>query len=312
MLQKYDGVFEGGGVKAIGFVGAVCCLEERNYRWEKLAGTSAGSIIAALMAAGYSGREMKSIMEKTNYTEFTDRKGLGKIPLAGASLDFILNKGVYAGDKIEIWLADLLRRKGKTKFKDVSVKGESKLKIIAADITKGDMLVLPDDLKSYGLDPMEFEISKAVRMSTSIPFFFKPYKLRFKNKMNYIVDGGVLSNYPLWIFDIDGVPKWPTLGFKFVENNVSRTSLGKKDLVSYSFDILNTMINKNEVRYLKHKELVRTIMVPTCGVGTTDFNLSRDKSLELYNSGYEAAREFLGKWNFRQYVSRFRSSKTEI
>lgn len=312
MALKYDGVFEGGGVKAIGFVGAVCCLEENGYKGEAFAGTSAGSIIAALMAAGYSGKEMKAIMEKTNYMEFTDKKGLGKIPVVGTSLDFILNKGVYAGDNIESWMRGLLLKKGKTKFKDVSVNGESKLKIIAADITKSDVLVLPDDLSNYGIDPMEFEISKAVRMSISIPFFFKPYKLKFKNKTNYIVDGGVLSNFPVWIFDVDGVPKWPTFGFKFVENSTSRTSAGRKDLVSFSFDILNTMINKNEVRFLKHKELVRTILVPTNGVDTTDFKLSREKSLGLYNSGYEAARQFISKWDFAQYVSRFRGNKSQV
>lgn len=307
MYQKYDGVFEGGGVKAIGFVGAVCCLEEHGYRWEKLAGTSAGSIIAALMAAGYSGKEMKVIMEKTSFEEFTDKSRLGQLPLVGTTLDFLFNKGVYAGDKIEAWISELLLKKGKMKFKDVSIGGESLLKIIAADITKGDMLVLPDDLKNYGINPMEFEIAKAVRMSISIPFFYKPYKLKCNNKTHLVVDGGVLSNFPVWLFDIDGMPKWPTFGFKFIDKESTRCANEVIDLVSYCHAILNTMINKNEIRFLKHKELVRTIMVPTMGVGTTDFKLTGEKASELYDSGYLAARQFLEGWDFSKYVLRFRN-----
>jgi NTE family protein len=43
---KVDAVFEGGGVKGIGFVGAVSEIEKSGYEFESLAGTSAGTIVA--------------------------------------------------------------------------------------------------------------------------------------------------------------------------------------------------------------------------------------------------------------------------
>ena len=46
--MKIDGVFEGGGVRGIAHVGAICALAEKGYEWERVAGTSAGSIIALL------------------------------------------------------------------------------------------------------------------------------------------------------------------------------------------------------------------------------------------------------------------------
>ena len=49
-----DLVFEGGGVKGIGLAGALATLEEREYGPQNIAGTSAGAITAALLAAGYS------------------------------------------------------------------------------------------------------------------------------------------------------------------------------------------------------------------------------------------------------------------
>lgn len=123
----------------------------------------------------------------------------------------------------------MLLKRGKTTFGEILTQeyqngkaGEKykyRLQVIAADITDRRLLVLPGDLKSFGYDPDQFSISRAVRMSMSIPFFFEPVKLRDTNgRDHYIVDGGVLSNYPIWLLD-DGKknPPWPTFGFKLTE-----------------------------------------------------------------------------------------------
>jgi len=52
MALKTDAVFEGGGVKGIGLVGAVNEIEKAGYEFENLAGASAGAIVASLLAAG--------------------------------------------------------------------------------------------------------------------------------------------------------------------------------------------------------------------------------------------------------------------
>ena len=56
---KADGVFEGGGVLGIAFLGALRCCEEIGLRWDELAGTSAGAITAALLAADYTVDELE-------------------------------------------------------------------------------------------------------------------------------------------------------------------------------------------------------------------------------------------------------------
>ncbi|HAU31286.1 MAG: Putative esterase of the alpha-beta hydrolase superfamily [Desulfotomaculum sp. 46_80] len=53
MAINADGVFEGGGVKGIGLVGAVAGIEEAGYEFENMAGTSVGAIVAALLAVDY-------------------------------------------------------------------------------------------------------------------------------------------------------------------------------------------------------------------------------------------------------------------
>ena len=53
---RADLVLEGGGVKGIGLVGAIAVLEERGYLFNRVAGTSAGAIVGALVAAGFAAR----------------------------------------------------------------------------------------------------------------------------------------------------------------------------------------------------------------------------------------------------------------
>lgn len=304
--MKADAVFEGGGVKGIGIIGAICCLEELGYEWQKVAGTSAGAIIASLLAVGYKGRELKNIIENIDYKKFLDKDRVQATPGIGKPLGLFFEKSFYSGTYFEEWIEKLLLAKGKTRFKDIMVNNESPLKIIASDITKKTIIILPDDLKTYGIDPAEFEISKAVRMSMSIPFYFKPVKLEYNDGPSLIVDGGILSNFPIWIFDTDGTPRWPTVGFRIVEGVPSKTSTGKTDIVSYIFDIVNTMLDRNEDVYLADKDAVRTISIPSLGIKTTDFDITREEGLKLFKEGYRSAYQFVKAWDFGDYVKKYR------
>ena len=307
-MVKIDAVFQGGGIKGIAFVGAINCMEDKGYKWEKLAGTSAGSIIAALLSVGYSGKELKEIMSQCNYKKFYDKGIMQKIPWINNPLSLIKDNGVYSGDPIENWLNGLFQKKNKTKFKHLMSNGVIKLKIIASDITKKKIMILPDDLKNYGIDPMEFNIARAVRMSISIPFFFKPVKLKYKTSTSYVVDGGLLSNFPVWLFDVDKIPRWPTFGFRFINDTISKTAQGKHGLFSFSMDIISTILEKDEEIYLQDKNSVRTVNINTYGIESTDFNISEKLYEKLYFSGYNETEKFLSNWNFNDYISQYRLS----
>lgn len=304
--MRADAVFQGGGVKAIGFVGAINCLEENGFTWQRVAGTSAGALIAALISVGYKGHELKDIMLTTEYRDFLERKGMNRVPFIGKPLSILLDKGIYCGDNLETWIHKLLSAKGKTKFRDVSINGKSKLKIIASDITNKKILILPKDIACYGEDPMELSISKAVRMSISIPYYFKPVVIKYNNTYNYIVDGGILSNFPIWIFDVKGEPRWPTFGFKFKEDMDKKN--GKNNFIGFTKDLIEAIINNYDEVYLTDKDKVRTISIPTNGVKTTDFYITKKKSLELFNLGYTSSKEFLTTWDFYKYVKKYRLS----
>ncbi len=315
-----DAVFEGGGVKGIGLAGAVAVAEERGYRWANVAGTSAGAITAALLAAGYSAAEMKKVMEELDYNRFKDAGVLDKVPLVGPMASLVFEKGIYEGKFFENWMRGLLRKKNVETFGDLIIEEYQdderyrfKLTVIASDISQGRMLVLPQDIADFGIRPEDLNVAAAIRMSMSIPFFFEPVKLKNMktNQVSYIVDGGALSNFPVWLFDTDGgIPEWPTFGFKLVEPGQG-TPRRIKGPISLLAALISTMAEAHDARYIEDAQFVRTIPIPTLGVGTTEFDISREKSEALYQSGRQAAEKFFATWNFADYVDKYRKGKSQ-
>lgn len=294
-LERYNAVFEGGGIRGIGIIGALKFLHKCDIHWENVAGTSVGAIVASLVSAGYNAQEMQNILTRLNYEEFLDDGNLRRVPLIGKHLSVLKEKGIYSGEYFENWIRELLMKKGVVRFEDISCNGESRLKIIASDITLKRKLLLPDDLIYYGINPMKFEIAKAVRMSISIPFYFKPVKFKYGNKVSYIVDGAVCCNYPLRIFDDKNKYQYPTIGFKFVNSDLSLTSQGKTDAVSFLMDITSTMATVSNDQILTEEDKERTIFIPTNGINATDFSISIKKSIELFKTGYKAASAYWDK-----------------
>ena len=74
--------------------------------------------------------------------------------------------------------------------------------------------------------------------------------------------------------------------------------------------LVSTMSEAHDARYIKDADFVRTIPIPTLDVGTTDFDLTREKSEALYQSGRRAAEQFFDKWDFNKYVKEYRSDKS--
>ncbi|MDY7033805.1 MAG: hypothetical protein SVY10_18075 [Thermodesulfobacteriota bacterium] len=69
---------------------------------------------------------------------------------------------------------------------------------------------------------------------------------------------------------------------------------------------------QSEVKYGKRRDshFVRTIPLPTLGIRTTEFDLSRKKSDNLYEAGRKAAEEFFQSWDFNAYKARYRQKET--
>jgi NTE family protein len=323
--QFVDLVFEGGGVKGVGLAGAYSMLEERGFEAKNVAGTSAGAITAALIAAGYKADELREIIVSLNFRQFQDEAWEDRIPLIDRTVSILLDQGVYEGQRFYEWMKELLEAKGIRTFRDLVIqefaedpKYRSKLQVIASDVTGRRLLVLPRDASQLGLDPDDLEVAQAVRMSMSIPFFFEPVRVTNEKtgEKHTIVDGGMLSNFPVWLFDCekDEEPEWPTFGCLLVEPEPEKPVAARLDkddrgfsaLIDYIKAMAQTMMEAHDRLYVQQAQWARTIPIPTLGVGTTEFDITRERALALYESGRKATADFLDTWDFEAYKAAFR------
>lgn len=306
--MKVDLVLEGGGILGISYIGALKAFEERKFKIERCAGTSAGALIAALIMAGYNSRELSDLLRNIDFKRLAKKTNIGKMYIVGKPLSIIFDKGLYDSEIVESFIGDLLKKKGIVKFKDIMLNGKSKLKIIASDITRRKMLILPDDLKQYGVDPMEFSIAKAVRMSCAIPLFFTPIKLMYNNEQCYIVDGGLLSNFPIWIFDGENTSQIVTFGLKTKDPD-SFSAQGRTNIINYVKDIINAPLKVDQDNFVRSKDRVRTIVIDYGGkIKSTDFNKSEKLLMSLYDHGYECTERFMNNWDYHRYLQMYTSS----
>lgn len=327
--RPFDLVCEGGGVRGIGLVGALDVLEREGYEAQYRAGTSAGAIVATLHAAGYTARQLRTIVAETRFSRFMDQSLLDRVPILGPGLSVLQEHGVYEGDEFYRWFKELLARRSVHTFGDLVQSSRKtgllrhKVQVIASDLTERRLLVLPRDAAALGIDdPDSLDVALAVRMSMAIPIFFEP--VRFQNpktgRTHVIVDGGLLSNFPVWLFDVDGVPARPTFGLRLVEEEASRDAVigpllkpreiprGPLGLVPFSYRLLETMLQAHDRLYIEQAHFARTIPIPTCGISAIDFQLSRQDADKLYWAGQRAAMEFLAeRWNFEAYCDAYRS-----
>jgi NTE family protein len=195
-----DLALEGGGVKGIGIVGAVSVLAEAGYRFARVAGTSAGSIAAALIAAiakkGAPMTSLKGYLDDLTFTDFMQPKGKlhefmdHHFGNAGEKLSdaavLTHRMGVYDGNFLGTWLSPIMDDLGVHTFADLKITMQDdpgmslpasrryRLVVHTSDITRGQLVRLPWDYDFYGLDRDEQDIVQAVRASMSIPFFFEP------------------------------------------------------------------------------------------------------------------------------------------
>ncbi|GGM40141.1 hypothetical protein GCM10011351_27820 [Paraliobacillus quinghaiensis] len=294
--MKIDGVFSGGGVKAFAFIGVLEVLEERNFSFDRVAGTSAGAIVAGLLAAGYTSKELKKMFTELDLAQFMDGTILEKYLPFWKWLSVYFTMGLYKGKIFEEWLYQTLARKNIYTFRDLP---KDSLKVVVADISEGKIVVIPDDLERlYGIHPDSFLVSKAIRMSASLPYFFRPEKLYSKTTgKSIIVDGAILSNLPMWVFEKDrSLRKRPLLGVKL---SASYEQIPKKTIsnaLDLSRALITTMRIAHDTRYVSKKHKEDILFLPVNEVDVSELELSREAKDDLIKLGRTRAISFLTHW----------------
>jgi NTE family protein len=322
-VLRADLVLEGGGVKGVALAGAIDVLATRGYAFPRVAGSSAGAVVAclvaALQAAGEPVSRLEELVRSVDYRRFRDESRLGSLPLVGRALALLAQDGLYEGQYLEDFLTGALGELGVRTFGDLRIPAaedprsalpagkDYRLVVTASDLSRRRLVRLPWDLPAYGADPDDYPVARAVRASAAIPFFFQPVRQRSPTGTASWVDGGLLSTFPVGLFDrgdsLD--PRWPTFGVRLSARPGSPpTTRPVRGPLAVGLAAVEALLLAQDTAYVEEPcTVARTVFVPTEGVSPVDFDLSRETQQELWERGRRSAQRFLARWDFPAYVA---------
>jgi NTE family protein len=341
--MELDAVLSAGGVKGIALIGALSVFEAEGYTFIRHAGTSAGAIVGGLHAAGYSGDEMREEWMSVNFRrglmtedqteaerelETVDERGDGES--ASESLgewafrsraDSDLERRVISTKRLGLFpstgfaaiLRKLLERKGVRTFRDLRLfarpgaQPRYRITMVGADVTRGRLILLPYDIIHYeGFDsPDDLDVTLAMRISMSIPAVFRPVALRQKGtgRVCYLVDGGILSQFPIAFFETRDVAPRPAIGFRLHKPENSDSGVRITGMMSLLTACALTAIEAHDAQLADLENwATRTVRISGLDISEINFVLSADQKERLYNEGVSAARAFLSNPESRAYM----------
>lgn len=333
-------VFEGGGVKGIAYCGALQELREQGIleNCQRFAGTSAGAI-SAWLAAYFKDdlNETEKIQRNTNYKEFADEDwGIFRDSYR------VLNRyGWHKGDKFYEWAQSITKKRFRHEhitFKQLFEETGNELIVVGCNASKGVSVQFSKERTP------DLFVERALRISMSIPVYYRAIFIPDKSVddkgsilgnpgidkevdkgRDVFIDGGVLDNFPIQIFDeipynlklIPGeiVEEKPdrtpqaynksTLGFRVdsqTELNLGQLTKEVDEYKANTFfqyllglaDLIHQMANK---RHLDDYDWHRTVRINTLDVKTTDFKISTETQSVLIQKGIEATRKYISEYN---------------
>ncbi|MGV8828407.1 MAG: patatin-like phospholipase family protein [Breznakibacter sp.] len=186
-------VLSGGGAKGLAHVGVLKVLEDAGIVPDYITGTSMGSIIGGLYASGYSAAQLDSIVRSANWNSLLSDQIPLKNVVPEEKKDYYrfltefnittggvrLKAGMIQGQQISEFLSQLTWPVAHIKdFDHLPIP----FRCVAADLISGKPYIFKDG-----------NLATAMRASMSIPSVFAPV---ITDGM-YLVDGGVLDNFPV-------------------------------------------------------------------------------------------------------------------
>lgn len=292
-------VLEGGGVKGTAYAGAVQALHERGILQgiRRFAGTSAGAISATILTLGYAPGDFRrpkqaqpgtifDTLYRLDYGQFKDGRGLlATLPRLMRSF------GLYQGHSFQDWIRKEIVGAGhglseQATFADFHAAGLPELRIIGCNLATHEAVEF-----SQHQTP-DFPVAEAVRISMSMPFFFEAVRDPL-GPGGLFVDGGVLRNYPIEIFDSEEGPNPETLGLH-LDLTKEPPPREIKTLEQYFAQLFETMHQTQSYLFERNQaDVARTVRIDNLGVKAADFHIDSETKLALMQSGYDAVLRYL-------------------
>lgn len=278
---KYTCLFGGGAIRGVSYIGAIKALEELGISPTTFAGSSVGSIIAAMLAVGYTAEEMKDIFLKVNFDLFKDISiGLGPI--------FALSKGEVFLE----WVRELIEKKY---YGDKYKKGANRA-VTFKDIEK-NLVIITTNLSNFEckefsrFETPDYEIASAVRISCCMPGLMKPIEY---NK-TLLVDGDLQKSWPMWKLSKNLLlPDERILEFRLegYYNTNDTNDISGIDYANAVYSCMTAMSTAFITNIYAEKDKFDYIVLNTGDIVVVDFNISENKRLDLIQSGYNQTMKY--------------------
>ncbi|PJJ53121.1 patatin-like phospholipase family protein [Hymenobacter chitinivorans] len=318
-------VMEGGGIRGIAYGGALQELEQQGVLAgiRRVGGTSAGAIQAALLAVGYSPAEIIAVVNEMPVQRLND----GRLMFFGGSTRLIKQYGWYRGDQFTKFMGELVARKTGSadltlaQLHDLATQGKGRdLYTTGTNLTRQQVQVF-----SYETHP-DLRVADAVRISMSIPLYFRAvlldtqghvvHKPAKNQAVEVLVDGGLLANYPVDLFDkpqylpaAQAAAHQPavnpeTLGLRLDRpEQIAYDTLanGRQQLAPYVINSFGSYVGAlytvalENLNPARPADWPRTVSISTAGFNPKIKRLTAQQKQQLLDCGQAGVQQFLSR-----------------
>lgn len=278
-MEKNALCLSGGGIKAFAHIGAIKALEESNIKFDMVAGTSSGSIIALLYALGYSSEEMYEIFKKyCKKIKYVELKNIFKLFFGITFTGTIIIDGLNSGKSIKKLINKVCREKNINNISDIKMP----LAIPSVDMNTGDVICFTSSkIRAFSDNTIfinDANIGNCVQASCSFPSVFSPCD--FNNRK--LVDGGIRENVPWRELKFLGADKVVSVVF---ENEVDDSCCKNLvDVAVRSFALMGKELSKHELSGADYLIKIKSKKISLLDMSKMDY---------FYELGYREAKKFI-------------------
>lgn len=275
---KYTCLFGGGAIRGVSYIGAIKAMEELGLEVQTFGGSSVGSIIAGLLAVGYTAEELKEIFIKVNFELFKDISiGIGPL--------FAISKGEVFLE----WVRELIE----TKFYGEKYKKGANRAVTFKDIEK-NLVIITTNLSNFEckefsrFETPDYEIASAIRISSCMPGLMKP--IEYNNTL--LVDGDLQKSLPMWKLSNNLVSRDERILEFRLEGDYDKNNISGIDYANAVYSCMTAMSTSFITSIYGDNDKYDYIVLNTGDIVIVDFNMNEAKRNELIESGYKQTMDY--------------------
>ena len=290
---KYACLFGGGAIRGMAHVGVVKAMEKLGIQYDTLAGSSVGSVVAALIAVGFNADELGKIFLQVNFELFRDiHFSLGN------------NFAISKGEVFLEWIRELIEKKF---YGTMYIKGENK-PVTFADLKK-NLVIIATDLSDFKCKEFsktktpDYEIASAVKISSSMPGLMKP--VEYENSL--LVDGDLQKSWPMWrLTDTLNNLDERILEIR-LEGGYGTNDMNIINYVNTIYSCVTSFATEFVLDRYGENDKYDFIVINTGDIVIIDFNQPKEKREYLMEIGYDMTMKY-----FKEYLPKKKDKLFEI